>query len=219
MDGAGLPWGTLRAKAAPRGTRSPGTCRRHLTGEGFVRFRNSCPRGPQKNGRYGGNEKNTCKNFRKGVCCQPESSPVRRSVWERMEDKDVLIGCLCLFCFCGWEIRSGLELRKWKGLTGNEYCDHPSCLAQMCSASPLCGSACPKRCLAEVTNVMENGGSISMSTADVVANAMKNWALEKGATHYTHWFQPLTGITAEKHDSFLTARWRARPCSSCRASS
>ena len=37
------------------------------------------------------------------------------------------------------------------------------------------------------------------------ANAMKNWALEKGATHYTHWFQPLTGITAEKHDSFLTA--------------
>ena len=40
------------------------------------------------------------------------------------EDKDVLIGCLCLFCFCGWEIRSGLELRKWKGLTGNEYCDH-----------------------------------------------------------------------------------------------
>ena len=44
-----------------------------------------------------------------------------------------------------------------------------------------------------------------MSTADVVANAMKNWALEKGATHYTHWFQPLTGITAEKHDSFLTA--------------
>ena len=47
--------------------------------------------------------------------------------------------------------------------------------------------------------------SISMSTADVVANAMKNWALEKGATHYTHWFQPLTGITAEKHDSFLTA--------------
>ena len=63
----------------------------------------------------------------------------------------------------------------------------------------------PKKVFAEVTNVMENGGSISMSTADVVANAMKNWALEKGATHYTHWFQPLTGITAEKHDSFLTA--------------
>ena len=63
----------------------------------------------------------------------------------------------------------------------------------------------PKKVFAEVTNVMENGGSISMSTADVVANAMKNWALEKGAPHYAHWFQPLTGITAEKHDSFLTA--------------
>ena len=41
--------------------------------------------------------------------------------------------------------------------------------------------------------------------ADVVANAMKDWAIEKGATHYTHWFQPLTGITAEKHDSFISA--------------
>ena len=40
--------------------------------------------------------------------------------------------------------------------------------------------------------------------ANSVANAMKNWALEHGATHYTHWFQPMTGITAEKHDSFLT---------------
>jgi len=40
--------------------------------------------------------------------------------------------------------------------------------------------------------------------ADVVANAMKDWALEKGATHYTHWFQPLTGMTAEKHDSFIS---------------
>ena len=74
----------------------------------------------------------------------------------------------------------------------------------------------PKKVFAEVTNVMENGGSISMSTADVVANAMKNWALEKGATHYTHWFQPLTGITATPSSP---PRWRARPCSSCRASS
>lgn len=63
----------------------------------------------------------------------------------------------------------------------------------------------PKRVFAEITDVMENGGSLSMASADVVANAMKNWAVEKGATHYTHWFQPLTGITAEKHDSFLTA--------------
>ena len=43
------------------------------------------------------------------------------------------------------------------------------------------------------------------SIADVVAHAMKDWAIERGATHYTHWFQPLTGVTAEKHDSFISA--------------
>ncbi len=63
----------------------------------------------------------------------------------------------------------------------------------------------PKKVYAEVMDVMAHGGQISMSSADVVANAMKDWAVEKGATHYTHWFQPLTGSTAEKHDSFLTA--------------
>jgi len=62
----------------------------------------------------------------------------------------------------------------------------------------------PKKVFAEVMNVMDNGGNISLETADVVANAMKDWAVEKGATHYTHWFQPLTGVTAEKHDAFLT---------------
>ena len=46
---------------------------------------------------------------------------------------------------------------------------------------------------------------LNITDADVVANAMKNWAIEKGATHYTHWFQPLTGTTAEKHDSFISA--------------
>ena len=62
----------------------------------------------------------------------------------------------------------------------------------------------PRKVYAEMVEVMENGGNISMTTADVVANAMKDWAVEKGATHYTHWFQPLTGVTAEKHDSFIT---------------
>ena len=63
----------------------------------------------------------------------------------------------------------------------------------------------PKKVYDQVVDVMEHGGNISMATADIVANAMKDWAVEKGATHYTHWFQPLTGVTAEKHDSFLTA--------------
>ncbi len=62
----------------------------------------------------------------------------------------------------------------------------------------------PKKVFFEVAKVMENGGELSPATADVVAKAMKDWAVEKGVTHYTHWFQPLTGITAEKHDSFVT---------------
>lgn len=62
----------------------------------------------------------------------------------------------------------------------------------------------PRTVYKEVRKVMEQGGELSFAAADVVAKAMKDWAVEKGATHYTHWFQPLTGITAEKHDSFVT---------------
>lgn len=62
----------------------------------------------------------------------------------------------------------------------------------------------PKSTYKEVRKVMEQGGELSLAAADVVAMAMKDWAVENGATHYTHWFQPLTGITAEKHDSFVT---------------
>ena len=54
-----------------------------------------------------------------------------------------------------------------------------------------------------VMNAMEFGHKIERKVADQVASAMKSWALNKGATHYTHWFQPLTGSTAEKHDAFL----------------
>lgn len=62
----------------------------------------------------------------------------------------------------------------------------------------------PKHTFAEVKRVMEQGGELPLATADVVAKAMKDWAVEHGATHYTHWFQPLTGITAEKHDAFVS---------------
>ena len=62
----------------------------------------------------------------------------------------------------------------------------------------------PKNVYKEVIKVIEQGGELNFATADVVAKAMKAWAVENGATHYTHWFQPLTGITAEKHDSFVT---------------
>ena len=51
---------------------------------------------------------------------------------------------------------------------------------------------------------VKEGQRLDSSLADAVAKAMKDWAVEQGATHFTHWFQPLTGITAEKHDSFIT---------------
>ena len=54
------------------------------------------------------------------------------------------------------------------------------------------------------TKTIKNGEKLDLSVANVVANTMKDWAVEKGATHFTHWFQPLTCITAEKHDSFIT---------------
>lgn len=61
----------------------------------------------------------------------------------------------------------------------------------------------PKKTYAALKKTLENGDDLDPSVAEVVANAMKDWAIERGATHYTHWFQPMTGITAEKHDSFI----------------
>ena len=63
----------------------------------------------------------------------------------------------------------------------------------------------PKQIYKELKKTIEEGTELNPEIANVVANAMKNWAIEKGATHYTHWFQPLTGVTAEKHDSFITS--------------
>lgn len=64
----------------------------------------------------------------------------------------------------------------------------------------------PKDVYDSLQNTIQNGKHLDLSLANVVANAMKDWAIEKGATHYTHWFQPMTGITAEKHDSFISPK-------------
>ena len=61
----------------------------------------------------------------------------------------------------------------------------------------------PKETYKALKKTMKNGDPLDINVANIVANAMKDWALEKGATHYTHWFQPMTGVTAEKHDSFI----------------
>ncbi|OUQ48899.1 glutamine synthetase III family protein [Lachnoclostridium sp. An118] len=63
----------------------------------------------------------------------------------------------------------------------------------------------PKKVYKDLKKMIEEGKELDLATADVIAHEMKEWAIEKGATHYTHWFQPLTGTTAEKHDSFISA--------------
>ena len=63
----------------------------------------------------------------------------------------------------------------------------------------------PKDVYKSWKKTLENGEDLDVDIANVVAHAMKEWALEHGATHYTHWFQPMTGVTAEKQDTFLTS--------------
>ena len=61
----------------------------------------------------------------------------------------------------------------------------------------------PKSTYRALKKTIQDGEPLDISVANVVAAAMKDWAIEMGATHYTHWFQPMTGVTAEKHDSFI----------------
>ena len=68
----------------------------------------------------------------------------------------------------------------------------------------------PEDVYASLINTIENMGELDAGIADTVAAAMKDWAIELGATHFTHWFQPLTGVTAEKHDAFLTPTGRGK---------
>ena len=62
----------------------------------------------------------------------------------------------------------------------------------------------PKDAYRALRKTIDEGAPLDISVANVVANAMKEWAMEKGATHFTHWFQPMTGVTAEKHDCFIS---------------
>ena len=62
----------------------------------------------------------------------------------------------------------------------------------------------PEEVYISIKKTIKDGRSLKLETANVIAAAMRDWAIEKGATHFTHWFQPMTGITAEKHDSFIS---------------
>ena len=76
----------------------------------------------------------------------------------------------------------------------------------------------PKSTYKALKRTVQNGEPLDLSVANVVANAMKDWAVEMGCTHYTHWFQPMTGVTAEKHDSFTSRASPTRPPSRAAAS-
>ncbi|MDP6368106.1 MAG: glutamine synthetase III, partial [Planctomycetota bacterium] len=69
----------------------------------------------------------------------------------------------------------------------------------------------PRSVYQALRRTVESGAELDLEIADAVASAMKEWAIERGATHYTHWFQPMTGLTAEKHDSFLTPGGNGEP--------
>ncbi len=79
----------------------------------------------------------------------------------------------------------------------------PSLFGSMVFNDDVMRARLPKEVYKSLTKTIATGRTIDPAIADVVANAMKDWAIEKGATHYTHWFQPLTGVTAEKHDAFI----------------
>ena len=85
----------------------------------------------------------------------------------------------------------------------NDKAALPACFGTNVFTKEVMRQRLPQNVFEEILYVEQNGGQISMRAADIVAKAMMEWAVEKGATHYTHWFLPLTGVTAEKHDSFL----------------
>ncbi|MCL2178492.1 MAG: glutamine synthetase III [Proteobacteria bacterium] len=82
--------------------------------------------------------------------------------------------------------------------------DVPSLFGSMVFNDSVMQARLPKDIYSALKKTMSQGTHLELDVATVVANTMKEWALEKGATHYSHWFQPMTGITAEKHDSFIS---------------
>ena len=80
----------------------------------------------------------------------------------------------------------------------------PDIFASMVFNDDVMRERLPKDVYKSLRKTIDNGKDLDITVANAVANAMKDWATEKGATHYTHWFQPMTGITAEKHDSFIS---------------
>jgi len=87
-----------------------------------------------------------------------------------------------------------------------DYSETPlqSIYGENCFSEAVMKQRLPKSVFKEFKKVQVGEAELSLEVAEVIAGAMKDWAIEKGATHYTHWFQPLTGLTAEKHDAFIS---------------
>ena len=82
--------------------------------------------------------------------------------------------------------------------------DVPEIFGSLVFNDDVMSARLPREIYKSLHKTIEEGRALDITVANAVAAAMRDWALEQGATHYTHWFQPLTGITAEKHDSFLS---------------
>src|ERR687896_1932074 len=100
------------------------------------------------------------------------------------------------------------SIRDWSMTEGRSASPTPSKAAEQFGAlvfsDKVQQARLPKPAYRALRATITRGEPLDLSTADAIASALKDWAVEHGATHYTHWFQPLTGITAEKHDSFLS---------------
>ena len=83
--------------------------------------------------------------------------------------------------------------------------DIPTLYGSLVFSDKVMRNKLPKDVYKALRKTIENGTHLELDVANSVAVAMKEWAVENGATHFTHWFQPMTGFTAEKHDSFITA--------------
>jgi glutamine synthetase len=97
------------------------------------------------------------------------------------------------------------NFRERKGKNMGEFVNAAEIFGENVFNDAVMQERLPKKVYKKLKETIEKGEELDLATADVIAHEMKEWAIEKGATHYTHWFQPLTGFTAEKHDSFITA--------------
>ena len=97
------------------------------------------------------------------------------------------------------------ETKTWKDESMSEVMKVTEIFGENVFNDAVMQERLPKKVYKELKKTIQEGKELETSIADVVAHEMKEWAIEKGATHYSHWFQPLTGATAEKHDAFISA--------------